>query len=114
MIQDETLDLHPKESGSGLKMKGYRKIRVNLYLTEAELAEYTEEASKVGLRPKQAKLFTQKPHGFAHEQVPNTKGIAKLIRKFIFPAWKKAEAERLMKKRELEKQAKELGITLGD
>lgn len=106
----ETTDLHPKEKKNGLKGRDYRKIRVNLYLTERELSDYVEEAQKVGLRPKWAKTFTQKKHGFEHEKIPNTKGIAKFVRNFLFPAWKRSEAERLIKKREIEKEAEKLGL----
>jgi ribosomal protein L32E len=96
-----------------LKKTPYRRVRMNLTLTEQEATEMGEEAVKVGCRSVGAKLVCLKPHGFNNETYYNTKGITKFIRKFLFPAWKKAEAERMIKKRELEKQAGELGLKVG-
>ena len=112
MTENKSVDLGANPEQNRSKKKEYRKIRVNLYLTEKELADYAEEACKVGLRPRQAKILTLKPHGFAGQFEPNTQGIAKFIRKFCFPNWKQTEAERLVEKRELEKKAERLGLKI--
>lgn len=92
------------------KKTPYKCVRVNVTFTEQEATEMAEEATKAGCRSKSAKLINQKPHGFANEVIYNTKGISKFIRKFLFPAWKRYEIERLKKMQELKKQADELGI----
>lgn len=110
MIDLENADLNTKDRKVWSKKSAYRKIRVVLYLTEQEATDYADEAARVGLRSKSAKLFKVKEHGFAGEIELNTAGIGKFIRKFLFPAWKKSEAERAVAKKDLEKRAQELGL----
>ena len=100
----------PKKAKRCAKSTPYRKVRLNLYLTEQEATDYAEEAAKVGLRSKNAKLINQVPHGGAWEgPLYNTKGISKFIRKFLFPAWIKSQVERFKKLEQARALAEEAG-----
>lgn len=108
------VDSVPNQRKRGPKKTPYREVCIKLYLTNEEFQTYANEAVKAGKRSKSLKLFTQKPHGFADEVIPNCKGIAKFIRESAIPSWLRTETERLIKRKALEKDAIELGMTLQD
>lgn len=94
------------------KTKLKRPFCIKVYLTRQELIDYATEAQKAGKRPKGLKVFKEVPSEF--EPVPQSKGIGKFVRECLFPCWKYSEAERLAKKREIRRQAEELGMRIED
>ena len=112
MDNPETIEKVRNKPKRAQKKTPFRKVRVNLTFTEQEATDITEEAQKAGCRSKSAKLICQKPHGLANETYYNMKGVAKFIRKFLLPAWKKAEIERIKKLHDLKKEAEGLGIVV--
>jgi len=105
----ETQEIVQEKPKRARKKTPYRCVRVNCTFTEQEATDIAEEAQKAGCRSKSAKLVNQKPHGFANEVVYNTKGISKFIRKFLLPAWKKAEITRMQKLEQARALAEEAG-----
>jgi hypothetical protein len=88
-------------------MERKSKIYVKVYFNEKDFTTIAEQSVKVGKRKGGLQLFTQKPHGFAHEKVANTKGISKFL-KMCAKYYMDKENERAKERIELEIQKKEL------
>lgn len=84
-----------------------KSVCVKVYLNQELFAEMAQEAEKAGKRRKGLLLFTQKEHGFSHEKVANTDGLAKYM-KFCHNYYKDHYADRLREQAELEQREKEI------
>jgi hypothetical protein len=106
----ETADSGSEKKKRATKKTPYRTISLKLRLTEQEFVSMAEEAIRMGCRPK-GQIWLHPPNEFA--PVPNCKGISRFLRDVCFPAWVRGEAERAIKRRELEKEAEKLGLKIG-
>ena len=82
-------------------MKTGKSICVKIYLKPALFAEMAQQAEKADKRRKGLLLFTQKEHGFCHEKLANTDGIARFL-KHTYRYWVEHETQRLQELAELE------------
>lgn len=112
MNEPENPFCSPKPKVRGPQKAPRKEFCLKVYLSEQELTAFCEEATKAGFRHTARKLFKAKEHGFANEREVDMTGIAAFVRERVFPAWIRGEAERLIKKRELEKEAEKLGLRL--
>jgi hypothetical protein len=88
-------------------MEPYKGICIKVYLNPKLFAEIAELAQKAGKRGMGLKTHRQKPHGFANQTIPNTKGIAKFFKMAAFH-WRDADAERLRRALDLAEREKAL------
>ena len=82
-------------------MREKNSICLKVYLKPELFSEMAAEAEKSGHRRKGLPLFTQKPHGFGHEKLANTDGVARYL-KHTHSFYVQALAERLRKAAEIE------------
>lgn len=110
------------EKGTTIKQEGDYKIQpgkkicVKVYFNPKSFQAVANDAEKSGKRARGLQLFTQKPHGFAHELVSNTDGIGRFL-KHAWLYWQEHEKERLeqavalaQEERELAERKKKLGM----
>lgn len=109
MNEPENAFSSPKPKVRGPQKAPKREFCLKIYLTEAELTSFCEEAAKAGFRNAARKLFKAKPHGFANEREVDMGGIAAFVRERLFPDWKQGEVDRLLEIAELDARARKRG-----
>jgi len=82
------------EQEGDYKIQAGKKICVKVYFNPKSFQAVAADAEKAGKRRGGLQLFTQKPHGFGHEQVSNTDGISRFL-KHTWAYWCDHEKERL-------------------
>ena len=110
VIRLKGIETAPQNEGKSPLLEGKpKKIRVKVYLNPEEFASVAAAAQKAGKRPGGLQLFKQKPHGFKHELVANTKGLSKYFKSCIkFAQENEAEYARLKELEALERRKAEL------
>ena len=84
-------------------------VCVKMYLNPELFTEVAEQAEKAGTRRKGLLLYTHKEHGFSHEKLANTDGIAKFF-KHTYRYWVEHEAQRLQELAEIAARENELAM----
>ena len=84
------------------------KIAVHVYFNPKQFAEIAILAITLKFRHGGSLLYRKKPNGFADEQIPNTKGISKLLKHLAFDYYKDTENIRNARISEIQAKEKEL------
>ena len=100
----------PKSSISSPTPKKKKQLwRIRLYFNESDLTTIASDAEGAGFRRVGLPPLTLKPHGFAHERVGNTDGIARYLRScWRFVKANQADYERLKRKEQLQAELERL------